>query len=166
MSKINWRNFFELVGLVAIVLSLIFVGLQMRQDQILARSELGAGTVEVMIEVRSTVSDPDFAKTWAKSLNEPENLSDDEMVQINSYLANTKAIFIRECYLVSRGVFAECDNVLNSQIPKIFGSEYAKSWWRLNWRSDGILPDWVNTVVEDLEPDTIRGDLKSIRDEI
>ena len=39
MTKANWKDTAELIGIAAIVASLIFVGLQMRQEQELARIE-------------------------------------------------------------------------------------------------------------------------------
>ncbi len=166
MKKTDLRNVFESIGLVAIVLSLIFVGLQIRQDQVLARSELGAGSLETFIPISLTASDPDFAKTWAKMLNEPENLTDDEMIQINGYLQAAKALLVRECYLVNRGVFVECNDMVRAQLQNFFGSSYAQSWWRQNWYGNSHLEDWVNDEVKDLDADATRSDLQSIRDGI
>ena len=42
MKKYEWKDIAELVGIVAIVASLVFVGLQMRQEQVIALSELTA----------------------------------------------------------------------------------------------------------------------------
>ena len=166
MKNMDWRTLFESIGLVAIVLSLIFVGLQVRQDQLLARSDLGAGSLETFIPLSLTASDPEFAKTLAKMLNDPKNLTDDEMIQINGYLNAAKALFVRECYLVNRGVFVECKNMITAQLSNFFGSSYAKSWWRDNWQPNLILGDWVNAAVEDLDSDSEQRRLKSIIDGI
>ncbi len=152
------------MGLTAVVLSLIFVGLQMRQDQILARSELGAGTVEAFNELGLTATDPELARTFAKMVNEPDNLTDDEMIQINSYLLAVKSLFIRECYLVSRGVFSDCTGFIKTNAGRYFGSRYAQSWWRLNWAPHPYLPDWVNNEVTGLRGDTIQQRLKQLRE--
>ncbi len=151
------------MGLVAIVLSLVFVGLQIRQDQILARAELGAGTVESFNDLGLTASDPEFAITFAKMLNEPKNLTDDEMIQINSYLLGAKMLFIRECYLVARGVFADCTGFVNDNARRLFGSRYAKTWWRLNWAPHPYIPDWVNDLVVGLDDDATQQQLKELR---
>lgn len=42
MRKTDWKDIAELVGIVAIVASLVFVGIQLRQDRTLARAELAA----------------------------------------------------------------------------------------------------------------------------
>ena len=78
MRKMKWRDFLESIGLTAIVLSLIFVGFQIRQEQNLARADLGSRALETLISLELTVSDPAFAKTYAKMLDKPGDLTDDD----------------------------------------------------------------------------------------
>ena len=44
MKKTDWKDIAELIGIAAIVASLIFVGLQMKQDQQIAVAQLFAET--------------------------------------------------------------------------------------------------------------------------
>ena len=168
MSNYDWRTVFELIGLVSIIVSLIFFGLQIQQESNLARSALGAGSIEAINELELRSSDPEFAKVYAKMLREPDNLSDDEMIQINSYLNAAKSLFIRECYLAFRGVFASCRRFVRNNVPHFFGSTYAKSWWRANWHrtSNPAISEWINDEVEDVEPDFLIEELESIREGI
>jgi len=46
MIEQRWKDAFELLGLVAIVASLIFVGMEIRQERDLARSDLAAQSFE------------------------------------------------------------------------------------------------------------------------
>ena len=166
LTKIKWRDLFELVGLTAVVLSLVFVGLQIRQDQNLVRSDLGSRGLETLINLKLHASDPAFAKTHAKMINEPDNLTDDEMIQINNYLAAAFSLFIRECYLESRDVYAECDSMFKNDASYFFGSKYAQSWWRKNWRAGSLSPEWMNDEVESLSSDANRLMLKEMREEL
>ena len=68
MTNTNWKDVAELVGIAAIVASLVFVGLQMRQDHVFARSELGAGSFESLAALRQEMTDSEFAATYAKML--------------------------------------------------------------------------------------------------
>ena len=95
----------ELVGIAAIVASLVFVGLQLRQDQVIARSALGAGSFESLASLRQEMIGSDFAATYAKMLEQPEQLTTVEQLQVNAYLDAVKFLIIRECYLYERGVF-------------------------------------------------------------
>ncbi len=42
MKEANWKDLAELVGIAAIVASLIFVGFQLKQERAIARAELQA----------------------------------------------------------------------------------------------------------------------------
>jgi len=64
MKPVNWRALAEVVGIAAIVASLIFVGLQLRQSQDIALSELGASLHASRIELDNAISG--HADIWAR----------------------------------------------------------------------------------------------------
>ena len=150
MIEKRWRELFELIGLLSVVASLIFVGFQLRQDQVLARAELASGSFTVMAILNQTMSDREFAETYAKMLDQPEDLSVEEMLQINSLLHLVVEHFQRECYLVTTSVFVECHVAILEFVPMYFGNKYAKSWWNANkkrWLGrDGEYAGWANRV--------------------
>ena len=45
----KWKDFAELIGITAIVLSLVFVGLQLRQSQLIAQSDIALQELESTI---------------------------------------------------------------------------------------------------------------------
>jgi len=104
----EWNEIAELVGIAAIVALLVFVGLQMRQDHVFARSELGAGSFESLASLRQEMTGSEFAAVYAKMLEQPEQLTTTEQLQVNAYLDAAKVLTIRECYLLRRGIFEEC----------------------------------------------------------
>ena len=56
----------ELVGIVAIVASLVFVGLELRQSQAIARADIEASYAAASIEMASLVSEN--SEVWAKGI--------------------------------------------------------------------------------------------------
>ena len=167
MSTSNWRNVGESIGLLAVVASLIFVGVQLKQDHGLARSELGSGSLEQIAQIAQTMNDPEFAAVYAKMLKAPQQLSDEEMIRINAFLRQVTDAMARECYLTQRGVFAECDIMLRDSIRRYFGNAYAQTWWRLSDTRTGIeLPDWVNEKIYSTDIDTDLKRIKAIQDEV
>jgi len=70
MRSTNWKDVAELIGIAAIVASLLFVGLQMRQEQEIAITETRSsvtqsiGDLAVMMEASSEI--------WAKGLDGAE----------------------------------------------------------------------------------------------
>ena len=145
----------QIVGMFAIVASLIFVGFQMRQDQIIARSELGSGTFEAVGTVRQIAISKDFAPIFVKMLENPNDLTVDEAFQVDSFLRMARSIFIRDCYLKTRGIFEECESAIKSHSGLYFGNKYAKSWWRLNALSiqvgPWVLPPWLDVEIANFD---------------
>lgn len=124
------RTVAEIIGVVSIVASLIFVGLQLQQERVLMRAELGAQSQELAANFDLVLADPEMADIWLKMLDSPNDLSSQEMIQINSVLRAQRRLFLRECYLVAMGVFGECESIIRGQSSQYFGSQYAQLWWR------------------------------------
>jgi hypothetical protein len=64
MKSSNWKGIAELVGIAAIVASLIFVALQLKQSQDIALSELGASRHASQVELDQSISN--HAEIWAR----------------------------------------------------------------------------------------------------
>jgi len=92
MDSAKLNDWMQVVGIFAVVASLIFVGLQMRQDQLIARAELTSESFELMIALDQNLLDPEFASAYAKMLERSEDLSLEEMVQIDSLLDAVKTL--------------------------------------------------------------------------
>ena len=164
MGETRWRLLFETIGGLAIIASLIFVGLQIRQDQVIARSELGAASFESYAVIDLIMVDPDFARLWAKMLETPEDLQTNEMLRLNGFLNLVAEGMARECYLKERGIFVECNSAIRDHIRRYFGNAYAQSWWRLtDTRPEVDLPDWVDIEISKLDVNAGLERLESIR---
>ena len=64
MKSVNWRGAVELLGIAAIVASLVFVGLQMRQTQALAVAESALAFLSSKVEIYNGIND--HAGIWVK----------------------------------------------------------------------------------------------------
>jgi hypothetical protein len=147
---------------VAVVASLIFVGYQIQQDRDIARAQLGSESIFLLNSLYEAMYDPEFSDTYAKMLDDPDGLSNSEMLQINYRLESVVGIFFRECYLVDRGVFAVCEPLIRTHIPMFFGSEYAQIWWKGSTFRP-LLPDWVDEEVLSLDPNTEKQKIEAIK---
>ena len=159
----RWKGAFELLGLVAIVASLIFVGMEIQQERDLARSDLAAQSFENTSTLHLTLSNPDFARTYAKALERPNDLTIDEKLQVNGYLRAYLALIRRECYLTERDVFSECRGIVQGTGPIVFGNRYAQAWWQLNKPEVGpYFPEWIDSAITSFDPDTHLQMLKEV----
>jgi len=167
MPKFNWRALGEMVGLLSVVASLLFVGFQMKQDQTLARSELASDGFNGMSQIAQVLTEPEFAAIYAKMLKEPQKLSIEEMIQVNAFLTQVSDLVARECYLTERGVYVECDNLVRDTIRRYFGNAYAQAWWRVSdTRPQVELPEWVDDEIYNASQQAEIERIKSIREEI
>ena len=80
MKKTNWKVVAELVGIVAIVGSLLFVGIQLRQEQTIAFAEINQSAVESYVSVNAFIAE--HAGVLVRS-NAGEQLTDEEALIIN-----------------------------------------------------------------------------------
>jgi len=81
----EWNEIAELIGIVAIVASLIFVGLQMKQSQEIARADRFEQRIANVIEMRNTINE--YANIWAKG-NSGDELSEIDSIVYRNLLAN------------------------------------------------------------------------------
>ena len=146
MKSKSWKDAAELSGIVAIVVSLIFVGFQMRQDQVISRSELTSHSFDIMLGFNQSLFDESFAGTYAKMIENPDELDAGEMIRIDSLLNSVLLAYSRECYLVERGIFAECTRILTATAERYFGNKYARSWL---WQQKGRTPPLIFDQLED-----------------
>ena len=167
MVNTRWKEMFELLGLAAIVASLIFVGYQLRQDRTIARSELTSETIALMNEINLRASEPDMAKTITKMMSQPEDLTLADVYQLDRLFSSVVGTIIRECALKARGVFDECDNLARTQIKNYFSSNYGRAWFRLNApRPDSVidLPSWLHDEMNNPPPETHRQRLMEVKE--
>ncbi len=152
MRSIGWKDIVEFVGIIAIVASLLFVGLQLQQDRQLARAELGSDANEFMGIVDLGMSDPEVGRVWAKMLDSPQDLSLAEMVQVDGILRSVYVMMLRECYLVAMEVFSECQSLSGVVAKNYFSNKYAQTWWRhSNKPSDYNFDDVINEIITSLD---------------
>ena len=163
MDGIRWKQLFETVGLLAIVASLIFVGLQVRQDQAIARSQLFSDGMARVDSFNQALMEPEFASTYAKMLERPEDLSVEEMLQINGLMNQLVSMMVRECYLMERGIYPQCANFILPPLRRFFGNKYAQSWWRVNRPGTLYAPDWIDDEIAALETDRLRRRLDDVK---
>ena len=78
MNKSDWKNTAELIGVIAIVGSLLFVGFQLAQDRRIAQAELTIEYEMKQTELSSLISQN--SELWEKGLSGEELTSAEEVV--------------------------------------------------------------------------------------
>jgi hypothetical protein len=86
VKNADWKAFAELVGIAAIVVSLVFVALQLRQSQDIAIAETRTARQAALVELNNAIAE--HAETWAKG-NSGEELSRSENVVYERLIVST-----------------------------------------------------------------------------
>ncbi len=80
MSQARMKDWLETLGIIAVVASLVFVGLQMKQDRKIAVADSYAGVVDSTLHVAELIADR--SELWRRGLDGGE-LSVEEQIQFN-----------------------------------------------------------------------------------
>ena len=89
----RWKGIAELIGFVAIVASLVFVGLQLRQDDQTARLELFDRSADQMRELSALIAE--HAEVWYRGCSGVEMSGEDDIVFAEVYNAYLNTMYIR-----------------------------------------------------------------------
>jgi len=85
MKKVSFRDLAEIAGFVAVIASLIFVGLELRQSQQVAQTDAGATRATWFFDNRAAINQ--YADIWLKG-NSGAELSDNEALIYSNLIRN------------------------------------------------------------------------------
>ena len=77
MRRVQWKDLAEAIGFVALIASLVFVGLQIRQDQKIARLQIAAEFDDTMIEYARVINAN--REIWIKGLEGGDLTPEDQV---------------------------------------------------------------------------------------
>jgi hypothetical protein len=103
MKSRSWRDVAEFIGIAAIVISLIFVGLQVRQDHQIARAQANTDFNSSQIEIANLLTTN--GKLWGKGLSGEELTLEEEIAfEAIVHVVDTKyqAMAVRAAHLGGR----------------------------------------------------------------
>jgi hypothetical protein len=90
MKSVTWKDITELIALSAILASVVFVGLQLKQAEEIARSEIQFSILNTQIEVNNAINaDPEI---WARGIA-GESLEPTEAIVFSRQVANVNNLF-------------------------------------------------------------------------
>lgn len=90
MSR-DWKGYSELIGLAAVVVSLVFVGMELRQSQRVAFAQMQATGFSNMIEVRANIMD--HADIWQRGNSDAELTPTEAVIYQQMVLLENERIF-------------------------------------------------------------------------
>ena len=113
LNKVDWKGTAELVGLAAIVASLIFIGLQMKQDREIAEAQAYADASAVLTELNQFIENN--KEVWIKGLDGAELSLEDNL----TFRALCRANYLRKIAHWERAKRLDAGN------PDFYAQSYA-----------------------------------------
>ena len=114
MKRVDWKETAELIGIAALVASLVFVGLQMKQAEDIAMSENDMALLQSQIAIRNALND--HAALWTKA-HSPQSLDDTERLVFRNLVTmlNDAALFD----------FIRADRLGQAEIAQVIVNDFA-----------------------------------------
>jgi hypothetical protein len=131
MKSMNWKVIVETVGIAAIVASLIFVGLQMRQSQEIAIAETFLSILTSEIEIYNATNE--HAELWAKVSSDGE-LTDAEVIIFENLVASIDSTAHRSRSQLERLGHTNAANLQSADLASfLFQNPAARKVWVSMW---------------------------------
>ena len=119
----------EIVGAAAVVLTLIYLSRQLRQNSRLVEAQLASEDNAAWVAIDASKQSENFAEVLAKAIENPADLTLAEMLEMDGYLFTYMDQLSRGRALYELGLGNETGVVVRGSIREFFGNEFAQAWW-------------------------------------
>lgn len=130
LDKIN--KWVALGANVGVLLGLLLVFFEMRQNADLTRIGMEQRKNDLLAQIELSLSRPEMAEVWIKSVRTPEMLTDAEIRMVESHLVSVMLQWDHMLQMDANGLIsrANTQSHISSTAPFYFGSRFAKNWWK------------------------------------
>ena len=138
MARSDWKDAAEFIGIVAIVASLIFVGLELKQGHDIARADVHLQRAALAIAANSSVNDPAVQAVIAK-VTAGDDLTIGERLVVDGVFERTLIFYENNHYQYQLGMVPDelWLATKRSLTSDLVGSKEFRDFWerdRGNWR--------------------------------
>lgn len=150
-SKLS--NWLQVSANIGIVLGLVLVGIQLKQNADLARLQLLYDESWRVVQLELEVVGERGAEVWAKSIEEPEHLTLDE-VRIMEALLWAFIENLRGTYRLSKlGLLEDEDwrRRVDAEVDFYLSDPYSRAWWRnFGGEPTSSIPEELRTTIQNV----------------
>lgn len=149
----RWSRWLTLGANVGVVLGLIIVIAEMRQNAALTRAEMDQQKNQFLADIELSIARPEMAGIWVKSIQTPEALTDAEGRMVESHLAAMMLQWDQMFQMEAAGLVSRerVRQHIRNTAGFYFGSRFAKNWWQLEMQG------WEGTPMAEVAGPIIEG---------
>jgi len=126
------RDWLQIVANVGLIAGLILVGLQLKQNSDLLKTQLLYEESGRFISSEQAMYGEEPARVWAKSIETPRDLTLEEIRIVDAYLYNTVEHWRATRMLAKEGLLDDEDEWqfrVKNDAQYFLGNEYGRAWW-------------------------------------
>ena len=123
----SWKDAAELIGIAAILVSLIFVGFQLKQAEEIAVAEMNLSLVSIGIESANLINTN--VEIWRKGNSDAELSADERMIFDNIIEAISTRYFVETRHAMRLGQTEQAEAMLHDWSGFLFDHPGARETW-------------------------------------
>jgi len=153
----QFANIAEISAAALFIVSLIYVGLQVRQNTVAIKSQAVGSAMQLAQTELRWLGDKEFAQLFQKSINAPETLTKDDIHQLNVWNLMVLNGRSNDYQLYKMGTLTEERWKVNEPAVKYaLSSKWHRNWVKIGGRHffDDEFIDWVESVLDGSDFDT------------
>ncbi len=163
----RWGRWLTLGANIGVVLGLIILIVEMRQNAALTRAAMEQQKNSFLAEIEFSLARREMADVWVKSIRTPEALTDAEARMVESHLVALMLQWDNMFQMERAGLISREDarQHIRNSAQFYFGSRFAKNWWQLElggWEGTPMA-DVAGPIVEDLDETFLERRLDGVR---
>jgi hypothetical protein len=140
---------------IGIIVGLVLVTLQLRQNASLARIEILSQDISDERAVEIGMLGDAGAVAWAKSIENPRSMTSADVKVVDGYLVNQVQGWLRILLLESEGLVESgtTEARIRTGVDFYFGNRFAQAWWKYESQRgyDAVLVGLVNAAIREIE---------------
>lgn len=128
LDKVN--KWIALGANIGVLVGLALVFFEMCQNADLTRIGMEQRKNDLLAQIELSISRPEMAEVWIKSVRTPETLTDAEARMVESHLVSVMLQWDHMLQMDANGLIsrANTQSHISSTAPFYFGSRFAKKW--------------------------------------
>lgn len=165
-EKSKLTAWIELAAAASVLIGLLFVAQELRQNNRHARAESVRDLFQMWSDIYQFQFENDVHQLIGKSIKQPDELSDDDILRIGSYLSMvinaqlTQATMQKEGGLVVGSIEDDAPSIARSY----FSSEVSRAWLKAN--EDWIAyfaPEFYQALIEEIDRNPVSDEIPELK---
>ncbi len=130
MTSSKTHDWLQLVGSVGVLLGLLMVAYEIRQNNKLAEAEANRAMYDGWEVLSIAEFETDIMDLYVKSIESPQELSSNEMLKLNAYYTALMTQYDRQSEMFDRGLQPKDPTIdLIDSFDIYFGSHFSRAWY-------------------------------------